>query len=161
MSVVIDQREKPDEYRERAQRVLKGSVDFLPEGDYLICKDGGTTHSRETHMLVERKTTDNLVSSIVKKKANGRIELFDQLERCKLVADRVVLLVEGSLCHDPHSLKACWTQKEGKARRRRDVGYTAVQGALWHVQKELGVVVVWTESYDATLTMLEYLDRRK
>ena len=158
--ITIDSRETPPEYRERAVSVLGGSIATLQAGDYLICKCSGVTHSREGHTLVERKTTDNLVSSLVRKKANGRLEVFDQLERCKVDAECVILLVEGQLRPDKDSLKSCWTQKEHKRERKRKVAYCAIQGALMHIQRD-GVIVLWTQTYDETLVVLDYLNRRR
>ncbi len=151
MSITIDIQEKPKELRERARLALHGVVEHLECGDYLVV--GKSTS------LVERKTTDNLVSSVVHKTAGGAMELYDQLERCLKTGHRVVLLVEGDIWPHPYDAKKCWVRKEKGVAKEREVPYMAIVGVLLKVQ-EMGVQVIWTDTFDTTLLVLQYLERR-
>lgn len=113
--------------------------------EHLDCAD----YAVGTVCGVERKKVGNFVSSMVKDKGD-RKELWDQLDRCLNAYQHTYLLLEGRLSstNDPSSCYA-----DG---RYRQVGYLAVQGALWKVQ-DIGVKVIWTGDYGETALVLKWL----
>ena len=139
----IDTRERPKDLINIIKRVLgddKVSIETLHAADYAV----------STWVGIERKRTNNLVSSIVRDYTGGVKEIWGQLKKCMDMYGRVYLLVEGTLeaTADPK-----WCKVEG---RMRQVPYVAVQASVDRAQ-DLGIHVMWTGDMQETALMLKWL----
>lgn len=149
-AIMIDQRE-PDYIK---AQFPDAAVTLLETGDaWVACNDGHI-------LLIERKTSDDLLSSL----KDGR--LLEQISR--LVNDRINQQLQGkSQTYWPYLIitGTLSPDRNGKAYTGRETGWAwnAVQGALLTVQ-ELGCYVVHCPSdteYANTIRMLGNRDREE
>lgn len=141
LSIAIDSREPPG-IRDLDFAGLPKVVTTLETGDCMaVCEDGAI-------VLIERKTPNDLISSII----DGR--LADQAARLQAATPWSYVVVHGVLAPAANGK----TLADG---RQCDCSWAAVQGALLSAQ-ELGIVVVYcagAADYAPTVLRIAHHDR--
>lgn len=133
--IIMDSNEKAmnsDIYEELKLRGLEVSINSLKVGDYLLLAPEG-----KKPILVERKTTDDFINSIIDSRLWVQAENLSAVRREENF--RIVVIVEGDL---------------SATLSRRKISETAVLRALDELIFTYNIPVIYTSSKSATVSWL-------